>query len=560
MTNKMFPRIPLALSATAMAIVLSQPQLAMADERAELEQLRASTMALVQALVDSGLLSRERAEAILKQSQQARPSGATSPDAAKPAAPATAPGVVRVPYISETTKAELREQIKAEVLEQAKTERWAQPNVLPEWFGRLTIDGDVRFRFEQDSFDKGNYPAGYYQLAVASGATPMWAPDLTNTTNDRTRTTLRARLGVTAKLADNLASGIRIASGALSNGATSTSQTLGAGLNRYNVGLDRAWIKWAPAEGLDFNAGRFANPFFGTDLTWPDDLNFDGVALGYQRPWGSSNKAFATAGVFPLQEFSTGGDANKWLYGAQIGTQLRLTAQTDFKIGLAMYDFNGIEGVQESAYKSDAEAKASTYLSTQYPDTWRQKGNTLVNINPVNDPIFPSGKAPVYGLASKFKPFNLSMMLNFHQFDPIGVQLWFDYLKNTGWDLSDIRTRAGDSTIDLEGKTQAYQLRVNVGKQQIERAGDWQAFAALRRLERDAWVDAFTDTTWNLGGTNYTGWSLGGQYGVANRTSVGLRLTSTRNLKDASSSTSTVDLSSAPFKLDVWQLELNSRF
>jgi hypothetical protein len=102
---------------------------------------------------------------------------------------------------------------------------------------------------------------------------------------------------------------------------------------------------------------------------------------------------------------------------------------------------------------------------------------------------------------------------------------------------------------------------VNIGRTRIDKAGDWQAFAAYRRMERDAWVDSFTDTTWNLGGTNYSGWSLGGQYGVAPRTSVGLRWTSTRNLKDSTANTpSAVDTSSLKLKLDVWQLEMNSRF
>jgi len=94
--------------------------------------------------------------------------------------------------------------------------------------------------------------------------------------------------------------------------------------------------------------------------------------------------------------------------------------------------------------------------------------------------------------------------------------------------------------------------------------GQWQGTLAFRRLGRDAWVDAFTDTTWHLGGTNYQGWSLGGVYGLGHRTSAGLRWTSTRNLPDTTLYTS-VDgvgpgLSNYRLKIDVLQLEVNSRF
>ena len=87
-------------------------------------------------------------------------------------------------------------------------------------------------------------------------------------------------------------------------------------------------------------------------------------------------------------------------------------------------------------------------------------------------------------------------------------------------------------------------------------------------LERDAWVDALTDTTWNLGGTNYQGYSLGGNYTFDRHATIGVRWTSTRNLDDGrrflanpSDPTSvTGNLSSAPLKIDVIQVEVNAKF
>ena len=79
-------------------------------------------------------------------------------------------------------------------------------------------------------------------------------------------------------------------------------------------------------------------------------------------------------------------------------------------------------------------------------------------------------------------------------------------------------------------------------------------------------IDGFTDTTWHLGGTNYRGWQLVGQYAIDGRAVLGLRLTSSRNLDDGvrtvNATTGAVEssFSNAPLKIDVLQLDLDTRF
>ncbi len=537
--------------AAAMSLALAAP-LVHADDRAEVEQVRATTMALLQALVESGLISRDKADAIVRQAQQARPAAAPSGSAASGAAPAN---VVRVPYVSETTKAEMREQIKQEVLAQAKTERWGEPGALPEWLNRISLDGDLRARWQMEMFDKNNWPAYDPSGVRAQTQSPAWSPDLANTTNDRNRMTLRARLGVNANLGGGFSTELRAASGSNAS-PVSTSQTLGSNLSKYSLWLDRAAINWQPRSDVRVSVGRFGNPFYGTDLTWPDDLNFDGAAASYKPRLNESASVFVTAGAFPLQEFELTA-SEKWLYGAQAGGAWKLNPQTELSFGVALYDFVNVAGEYDGGAVPSGVRKGTTaYLSSEYPASVRQKGNTLIRLNPGTDPANPSTVLdPTWGLASKFRPIDVSASLSFNQFAPVVVQTSLDYVKNTAFDLNDIRSRTALPSLDVSEKTTALQARVNVGMPKIERSGDWQAFMAWRRVERDAWIDAFTDTTWNLGGTNYQGWSLGAQYGVAPKTSVGARWTSTRNLTDG-----TYDLSSAPLKIDVFQLELNSRF
>lgn len=541
---------PVRIAACALAALLTAGS-AHANDRAELERLRATTNALIEALVGQGLLSRERADALLRQAQAAAPVAAAPGwgDArAGGTAEADAPrgNVVRIPYLSETVRTQLRDEIRADVLSQARTEGWADSRQVPDWVKALGFEGDVRLRWQTDRFAADNLPAEFYRSQTGS---PAWAPDLTNTTEDRNRLMLRARFGINAKLSDDTRTAIRISTGS-NTGPTSTSQTLGSHFNKYTVVLDRAWLRWEPRYDFRVIGGRMPNPFYSTDLLWPDDLNFDGIAVQGETNLGSGIYAFATAGAFPLEEMAVDRH-DKWLYGLQVGADAAIGSNTQWRIGLAMYDFRNVEGVQATEPPPTGPLAGTVpYQSSQYPSSARQKGNTLLNIN---DPT--STASPVWGLASKFRPINLTTGLTFKHWDPVQVGLTLDWVKNGAFDIADIRKRAGLPALALAEKNTGLQIRVLVGTEKLANRGDWQAFAAFRKFERDAWLDAFTDTTWNGGGTNYKGWSLGGTYAFDRNTTLGLRWTSTRNLDDGSNA-----LANAPFKLDTLQVDLSARF
>lgn len=562
MTSTQLRQPVLALTALLALLPAAQAQTAAATEAQQLAQLRATTLALIEALVNQGLLSRERADTILRQAQSAGDAAA-----GRAAAPAAAPAaeaarVVRIPYVPETLRQQMREEIKTEVLAQAKGERWGQPDALPEWLGGLRVGGDLRVRGQSEFFADSNLPPEIHRAQTSS---PAWAPDLANTGVDRQRMTLRARLEVEAKLSDQVQTGLRISSGGTA-GPTSTSQTLGSNFNRYALGLDRAWLRWQPPlffNGLSADFGRLPNPFYGTDLSWPDDLAFDGVATRLSHAFSPDRSLFATLGAFPLEEFNTS-SRDKWLIGAQLGGALALARGVQFKLGLAAYDFHKVEGEREtSPPPSGPRAGTTGYFASQYPTTLRLKGNTLINLN---DPT--STAAPTWGLASKFQPVNLTLGLTIDNFASTRLAMTLDWIKNTGFDRADIERRAGVKFTDLRDKTQALQGRVQMGRAQLSRRGDWQAFAAYRLVERDAWVDGFTDTTWHLGGTNYKGWSLGGGYAFDRRFSLAARWTSTRNLDDGvrflavpgDPTSLSGNLSSAPLRIDVLQIDLNARF
>lgn len=569
---------PITVAAALLCGLLSAP--ALANERAELERLRGTTLNLIKLLVDGGLLSQEKAEQLVKQAQQdAAPADAAAAQQAAPA-PATAgaprSGVIRVPYVPESLRNQMRDEIKQDVLNQARSERWGEPGALPAWARRINFEGDVRFRLQSEDWDRRNVSAAEgeglaFQNDAAYEGPIAWAPDLTNTQDRRDRMTLRARFGLTSDLAFGFKTGLRLSTGNAQ--AVSTSQTLGGSngnFSKYSVLLDRAWIQWTPYQpDVTAIVGRFSSPYFGGDLIWPDDMNFDGVAVKVNHAFNDANKVFVNAGAFPLSEFQSDA-ADAWLYGAQVGAIFKPDANSQFDIGLGYYDFNNIEGNFDPMYRDEANtfsAADKSYLSSEYKKAVRQRGNTLIRIN---QPVAAAGSAtavaPVWGLASKFRPLTLSAAYNHQGFEGLNIRISADFINNTAFSQADIRRRAQPgANIDLAKKTHAWQARAQIGSTKQELLGDWSAYLGWRRFERDAWVDAFTDTTWHLGGTNYVGWTLGGAYYVGPRTSLGARVTSTRNLTDGRTETlsggaEVPNLSSIRQRVDVLQVELNSRF
>lgn len=552
---------PILTLLTASLLLAALPAQAQNSDKEELVRLRATTQALIDALVAQGLLTRDKAEAILKQAQTQATATVAAPAPAN--ATAEAPKVLRIPYVPETVRQQMRDEIKAEVLAQAKGERWGQADALPDWIGRIKVGGDMRVRAQGEFFDDHNVPAEVYRAQTAS---PAWAPDLTNTTTNRKRQTLRARLEVDAKLSDQVLAGVRIATGNTGSSATSTSQTLGADFNRYTLGLDRAYLRWQPPlfmNGLSADFGRMPNPFYSTDLAWPDDIAFDGVAAKLNHAMTPQRSLFATAGVFPLEELNLS-NHDKWLLGAQVGGETDIVRGVQFKLGVAAYEFRNMEGYRETSPPPSGPRNNTTdYFTSQYSSNLRLKGNTLINLN---DPT--NAGAPTWGLASKFRPVNVTMSLQIDDMLPVPLGLTLDWIKNTGFDLKDIQARARVAMSDLREKTTAVQGRLQVGTPKLARRGDWQATAAFRVVQRDAWIDGFTDTTWHLGGTNYKGWSLGGNYGLDRNFWLSARWTSTRNLDDGvrflavpgDPTSLSGNLSSAPLRIDVFQLDLNARF
>jgi hypothetical protein len=480
-----------------------------------IENLRDTTYELIRLLVQEGVLSRDKADALIREAQK-RAAEEERKRSSKPPA-------VRVPYVPETVRREIREEIKQEVLSQAKAERWGEPGALPEWMDRIALEGDLRLRLQRDLFQQENAAPIFFQ---AEGQ------NINNTTDDRDRLRVRARIGLRAKVTDWLSGGIRLTSG--SGDPLSTNQTLGSSFNKYQIFIDRAYLKLDPLPWLTASAGRIPNPWFGTDLVWNENLNFEGAALTLKPGLGNLN-GFLTVGAFPLHEIEDTPltlAKDKWLYGAQAGLEWTTASNSRFKFGVGLYDYRNTEGIRNTA----AFPNAYDLTAPQF----RQKGNSLFDIN-----SGVVGSPSLFALAPRYRELNVTTALDLARFDPVHIVLTGDYVKNLGFDRSEILSRTG---LDIAPETRGYAGRLLVGMPQLRQRGDWQTFVGYKYLERDAVLDAYTDSDFHLGGTNAKGYLVGGAYGLARNAWLTLRWLSSN------------EISGPPLSIDVLQLDFNARF
>lgn len=548
-----------------------------ADERESLESLRQTTQALIDALVEQGVLSRDKADALIRAARekaQASNGQATAAQGAKPSTTPDGKPVLRVPYVSESVRAQIRDEVKEEIVAQARAERWGVPNA-PSWVNRIKIEGDLRLRHQLDNPSGTNTPAVTYYNADVSDSGITRSPDFAtyivndlgqplptgDTSKDRSRERLRLRLGLTAKVTDEVGVGLRLATGNATD-RVSTNQTLGQNFNKYQLFVDRAFVRLDPAPWVTLQGGRIPNPWFATEMTWSENLNFEGFAATFRHPQPQPGFApFLTLGYFPLRETTSTRDSRS-LWGAQMGAAFDLDTRSRFKLGLAYYHYNNIEGRSDDDYVrtvSDFGAGLN-YGRYEYPVGLRQRGNTVFETNPL---LFASTVGdlirPVWGLAYRFAPLVLTGSAEFTHFSPFNIMLAAEYAHNTAFSASDFRKRASPAfynNVDPGGRPEGYQLKVAVGSTEVRELYDWQVQFAYRHVGSDAVLDAFTDSDLGLGGTNLRGYSLGFNFGVDRNSTVGVRYLAAQNIDSPLNS----NFPNASYKVNSLQVDFNVRF
>ena len=537
-----------------------------------------------------------------RNSPSARATSAPAP--VEPLVPANTPGekeevetdekvpedTVRVTYVPEVVKAQLREEIKNEVMDQAREENWASPHAFPDWVTKFRLFGDLRVRYEAVNFPTGNDNTGVFFNfnAVNTGApfdTRSAVPFPTlNVDQDRNRIRVRARMGAAIDLGQNFSGGLRLATGE-NNSPVSQNQSLGAAGNgqggnfsKYAVWLDRAFLRYEtgglPDKDFSLSLGRFDNPFFSTSMMWADDLGFDGAVAQGRFGLGEDVTPFYAVGAFPVFNTELNFASNqaakfksndKWLYGAQLGVTWELGKDVSLKLGAAFYQFDNIEGKLSTPLVLFSAADAGDTDSSR--PAFAQKGNTymaLRDILPVaGDPSAGGNqngtinRFQYFGLASKFAVAAIDARLDFNQFEPFQISLIGEFAKNRKFNAAEIEKVAENNLGAISakhpdgefiGSDTAWLLGISLGDVALKERWKWNVNLGYRRVGSDALVDGFVDSDFGGGGTNVRGFTLGGNLALSPNVKLGLRWMSAR------------EVAGPFFRNDILQVDFNGKF
>jgi hypothetical protein len=599
---------PISVDPAAAAPVLPDPN-APAPQQLQATPSQNVTLNLINRLVQKGVLSQAEAADLIQGAEadaafaKAQAQALADTQAAV-MAQGTMPPVepdpdeVRVTYIPESVKAEIRDQLRAEVFSQAREQKWAAPNSAPEWTQRIKLFGDIRMRYDSFMFPVGNdnvtgaFP-NFNQLNTGApfdfrNTTGTRPPQL-NADRDRERTRLRMRLGFDIDLEDGFTAGIRMATGA-NNSPVSTNQTLGSAsagsggqggnFSKYELWLDRAFVKYEASlleyANLTVLLGRFDNPFMtSSQIMWDEDVGLDGIAFKITSPWKPDLKTFLSAGAFPVfnsafnvgdNQVSKTNNYNKYLLAAQFGVEFKITEDIETKMSLAYYDWHSMEGQFSSPFVPASALDAGDTDDSR--PLFAQKGNTY---RPIRNIRATPGAAPAgnlngtinqfqyFGLATKFRQIAWSGRMDFNHFEPVQISLLGEYIKNIGLDhaaMSNlgradavVNNRVG-GTGAWDGGDTAWYMGVNFGKSvtAFERRGDWAVGLGYRHVESDAVVDGFTDSVFGNGGTNMEGYTLNAAMALSKRTWLRLAYMSASQI------------AGPPLKTDVILIDFTAKF
>jgi len=515
-------------------------------EREQLLALRNTMLEMIERLVADEVIPLEEAQAMIDRAEH---------DAAEEAARINAlrepePGAVRVQYVPQIVKDELKNDVMAslrqdvvdQVVGEARQEGWGVPAAMPAWLYDIDWNTEIRLRGESILFDDDNQQGFYrnFQAINQAGGIGFAGQDgLLNTAEDRDRIRLRMRLGVNVQVSPRWQAGLRLSTVNREN-PLSRNVTFGdAGDDSARAEVDLAYLHYR-SDRLTFSGGRIINPFVHTNLVWDPDYVFEGLAASGNIPFSIGpieSRVFLTAGAFALEEVNFS-SRDKWLYAGQLGFALDFGGGGGLTLASAYYDFENIVGVRNTPESELTDFTAPVFL---------QKGNTLFDIRNDTDP-----NTGLFALASEFELFNTTLFLDTGPIfttgggKPVHLFLSGDYVRNVGWDEEDILARTG--LFALDERTDGYGVTLGFGSPRINDRGDWYAELLFKHLERDAVLDGITESNFHLGGTDAEGWGLNFLIGLARDTWLELTYLTAN------------EIDGPPLGVGVIQLDLNTRF
>lgn len=326
------------------------------------------------------------------------------------------------------------------------------------WADSIQWSGDVRYRYENIDNDAK--------------------------TDERNRNRIRARIGLTAQITDDVKAGVALASG--SSDPVSSNQTLGGGASSKGINLDQGWVDWKFAPNTHLIAGKTKNLFYApakNGLIWDGDLRPEGVNLKYDN---GTMWAIASYHFLNSDDGSSGTGDIEEMFGAQVGYNLNINDTTSMIVG-ASYFYIPTEG-SDAFY--DDDTFGNSYMTRIVDDN----GTPL----DLTDDVTANYHTLDYKVAEVFAELNTKLA-------GIPANFFVDFVQNTESD-------ADEDT--------GYAAGFKLGK--AKNRGDIEFGYTYEDLEADAVYATFTDSDFGGGGTDVKGHKLSAALGLSKNTVIGV--------------------------------------
>jgi TolA-binding protein len=243
-----------------------------------------------------------------------------------------------------------------------------------------------------------------------------------NQSLDQNRERFRLRFNVNAQLNPDFGGGFTLASGDI-NDPTTTNQTITGFYSRKTIAIDKAYVDYNPHEFhvLTLIGGKFAYPWYNTELTWDKDLNPEGAAetLAFDLPSVPVLKKIALIGFqLPFTQVAGVSLTNQSLvtsavYGGQLQTTWQLAPWLKFGAFTGFYNYHNADPIALALAKASAKNPQTPLTGLLPLGTGNTVQNSIVtttstNVVTVGGTAYPTGVTTITNaqFASKFGLFD----------------------------------------------------------------------------------------------------------------------------------------------------------
>lgn len=361
-------------------------------------------------------------------------------------------------------------------------------------FGPFSFSGDIRLRDE-----------------------PFFGGP-SNQSLDQNRERFRVRFNINAKLNDDFSGGFSLASGDI-NDPTTTNQTLANFYTRKTIAIDKAYVQYNPHEfkELTLIGGKFAYPWYNTELTWDKDLNPDGAAetlvfntdtpvlkkvalVGFELPF---------AQVAKTESPDNQSAATSIVYGGQLQATFQLGSRIRFGAFTGYYDYHDADAIALALARASSKNPQTPFTGLLPLGTGNTVQNSILTTTSTNEVTvggtsFPTGVTSItnaqfeskFGLFDSIARFDITTPS-----DKWPVAIIGDYVQNTEacanvpfLAASPTNTSSVHYSQSSNFSCNANQRRGYWGEIQVGRAqkrGDWQFDYTRIMIEREAVLSNF---------------------------------------------------------------------